>query len=178
MLEKENIRVKATRDVPSFAEAVQQNVRVIEVKAAFKAEFLVGKTFLDKEAARLQIQSFRTTKNIPFEFLKSDESYIKLICKHFRNYRSARKGENAEDAGNDKGSESGVQRTNRTTGRTGCSAFAYLRKDTRAIGQSWTIRFSRFEHNHPLSLKAEDQELAISLMRAGTTPSGTLKQIV
>lgn len=92
----------------------------------------------------------------------------------------------AVDAGNDEGLESGVQRPNRTTGRTGCSAFVYVRKDARAIGQPWTIRSSCFEHNHPLSedkrvydnnkkLEAEDQELAISLMRAGTTPSETLK---
>ncbi|KAG2209242.1 hypothetical protein INT47_005534 [Mucor saturninus] len=111
-----------------------------------------------------------------------------MICKHFGKYRAANKGEDEEDMGTGEGLESVAQHPNRTTGRTGCSTFIYVRKDTTAVGQSWTIRTSCFEHTHPLSedrrayhnnrkLNAEDGELAISLMRAGTTPSKTLKML-
>ncbi|KAG2206102.1 hypothetical protein INT47_003751 [Mucor saturninus] len=135
-------------------------------KAAFEAEFPEGKTFADKDTARLEIQSFSKANNIPFETCKSDKSYIKMICKHFGKYRAAKKGEDEEDIGTGKGLES----------------------DTRAVGQPWTIRTSCFEHNHPLSedrrafhnnrkFNAEDGELAIRLMRAGTTPSKTLKML-
>ncbi|KAG2190702.1 hypothetical protein INT47_011360 [Mucor saturninus] len=184
--EEEDTSIEATRHVSSFAETVSINERVIELKAAFEAEFPVGKTFVEKDTARLEIQSFSKENNIPFETFKSDKPYIKMICKHFGKYRAAKKGE--EDIGTGEGLESVAQRPNQTTGRTGCSAFVYVRKDARAVGQPWTIRTSCFEHNHPMSedrrayhnnrkLNAEDQELAISLMRAGTTPSETLKML-
>lgn len=91
-----------------------------------------------------------------------------------------------KDAVDDDDLENSIQRPNRTTGRTGCSAFIYIRKDVKLAGEPWTVRSSCFEHNHPLSedkrayhsnrkLNADDQEFAISLMRGGTTPSETLK---
>ena len=90
--EEEDVSVEATRHVSSFAETVSINERVIELKAAFEAEFPVGKTFVDKDTARLEIQSFSKANNIPFETCKSDKSYIKMICKHFGKYRAAKKG--------------------------------------------------------------------------------------
>ncbi|KAG2198400.1 hypothetical protein INT47_009805 [Mucor saturninus] len=74
-----------------------------------------------------------------------------MIWKHCGKYRAAKKGEDEEDIGTGKGLESVAQRPNRTTGRTECSAFVYVRKDARAGGQPWTIRSSCFEHNHLLS---------------------------
>ncbi|KAG2203128.1 hypothetical protein INT47_004935, partial [Mucor saturninus] len=167
--QEEDISVETTRQVSSFAETVSIIERVMELKAAFEAEFPVGKAFVDKDIARLEIQSFIKTNKIPFETCKSNTSYIKMICKHFGKYRAAKKGEDEEDFGTGEGLESVAQRSNQTTGRTGCSAFDMF-------------------HNHPLSedrrayhnnrnLNAEDQELAISLMRAGTTPSETLKML-
>ncbi|KAG2194330.1 hypothetical protein INT47_000257, partial [Mucor saturninus] len=184
--EEEDISVDATRHVSSFAETVSINKRVIELKAAFKAELPVGKTFVDKDTARRQIQSFSKANNIPFETFKSDKSYIKMICKPFGKYRAAKKGKDEEDIGTGEGLESVAQRLNRTTGRTGCSSFVYARTDARAVGQPWTIRNSCSEYNcHELTrpvyclhnLDAEDQELAISLMRVVTTPSETLKML-
>ncbi|KAG2214023.1 hypothetical protein INT47_001294 [Mucor saturninus] len=150
--EMEDISVKATRHVPSFAETVSVNERVANAKAIFEAEFPVGKAFADKEIARLEIQYFSKANNIPFETFKCDKSYIKMVCKHFGKYRTAKKGEDEKDAVNDDELENSVQRPNRTTGRTGCSAFVYIRKNVKlAGGEPWTVRSSCFEHNHPLS---------------------------
>ncbi|KAG2199368.1 hypothetical protein INT47_001550 [Mucor saturninus] len=121
--EEEDISVEATRYVSSFAETVSINERVIELKAAFEVEFPLGKTFVDKDTARLEIQSFSKANKIPFETCKSDKTYIKMICKHFGKYRAAKKGEDEEDFGTGEGLASVAQRPNRTIGRTGCSAF-------------------------------------------------------
>ncbi|KAG2201556.1 hypothetical protein INT47_007433, partial [Mucor saturninus] len=151
--EEEDISVGATRHVSSFAETVSTNERVIELKAALEAEFPVGKTFADKDIARLEMQSFSKANNIPFETFKSDKSYIKMIFKHFDKYRAAKKGEDEEDIGTGEGLE-------------------VLRNDPIEPLEEQGARHSY------MFLNSEDQELAISLMRAGTTPSETLKCVV
>ncbi|KAI7888884.1 uncharacterized protein EV154DRAFT_516248 [Mucor mucedo] len=63
--------------VPSFVKTIGSSVAVVGLKEDFEKEFPKKKTFADKNSARAQIQ-------------ESDKVYIKLVCKHFGDYRSTR----------------------------------------------------------------------------------------
>jgi hypothetical protein len=90
-VEEEENSVEATCVLPSFIETVSIDERAAELKSLFENEFPIGKSFLDKADARFQIQKFSRANNIPFETIRSDATYIKMVCKHFGCYRTGRK---------------------------------------------------------------------------------------
>lgn len=91
--EEEDISVIATSDVPTYSETVQDDTIAQSVKATFLNELPLGKTFADKDSARVYVQQVSEKCNTPFGTDKSDHKYIKLVCRHYGNYRSARKNE-------------------------------------------------------------------------------------
>lgn len=91
--EEEDISTISTIDVPSYSETAQHDEKAEMAKATFLKELPVGKEFVDKDSARVFIQRIGEECNTPFETDKSDREYIKLVCKHYGNYRSARKNE-------------------------------------------------------------------------------------
>ena len=89
--EEEEVSVYATRDVPSYSETSHDDQTSQFVKADFLEKFPVGKEFVDKDSARVAIQALGAKHNIPFGAAKSDALYIKLVCKHYGDYRSGKK---------------------------------------------------------------------------------------
>ncbi|KAG2193955.1 hypothetical protein INT47_003525 [Mucor saturninus] len=167
--------------VPSFEDTVGSSEAVVSMKEAFEKEFPAKKTFADKNSARAEIQKFCKAQNIPFETLRSDKVYIKLVCKHFGDYRSTRgvKKDGSDDEG-------GFKRPNRKTGKVGCTAFIHLKMDVKDVQKRWFVSKTCFEHTHPVSnnrkmyhvnrkLEADDQEFAIKMMQSGSTPSAVLE---
>ncbi|GAA5796821.1 hypothetical protein HPULCUR_002199 [Helicostylum pulchrum] len=87
----EESSVEATRGLPSFIETVSCYERIEALAALFEKEFPVGKSFLDKEDARFQIQKISRANNILFETIRSNEKYVKKRYKYFGSYRTGRK---------------------------------------------------------------------------------------
>ncbi|KAG2199328.1 hypothetical protein INT47_012962 [Mucor saturninus] len=167
--------------VPSFEDTVGSSEAVVGMKEAFEKEFPTKKTFADKNSARAEMQEFCKAQNIPFETLRSDKVYIKLVCKNFGDYSSTR---GVEKDGND--DEGGFKRPNRKTGKVGCTAFIHPKMDLKDVEKRWFVSKTCLEHTHPVSnnrkmyhvnrkLEADDQESAIKMMQSGSTPSAVLE---
>ena len=89
--EDEDVSTHATRDVPSYLETSRDDKTSEVVKADFLEKIPISKEFVDKDSARIAIQRLGNQHNIPFGTAKSDGIYIKLICKHYGDYRSGKK---------------------------------------------------------------------------------------
>ncbi|KAG2197294.1 hypothetical protein INT47_011000 [Mucor saturninus] len=169
--------------VTSFEETVGSSEAVASMKKAFENEFLWNKRFADKNSAKVEIQDFCKSKNIPFETLRSDKVYLKLVCKHFGRYRNTRGEKNDEKVG-----KGVLKRPNRKTGKIGCTAFIHIKMDTKDVERHWFVYKRCFDHCHPVSdnrrlyhvnrkLEADDQEFAIKMMQSGRTPSVVLEML-
>ncbi|KAI7871390.1 uncharacterized protein EV154DRAFT_570636 [Mucor mucedo] len=115
------------------------------MKEAFEKEFSKKKTFGHKNSARAEIQEFCKAQNIQFQTLRSAKVYVKLVCKHFGDYRSTRGVENGND------DEGGFKRPNRKTGKVGCTAFIHLKIVLKDVENRWFVIKTCFEHTHPVS---------------------------
>ncbi|KAG2198381.1 hypothetical protein INT47_009786 [Mucor saturninus] len=110
-------------------------------------------------SAKYEIQEFCKSQNMPFETLRSDKVYLKLVCKHFGEYRNTR--------GEEKGSNDGegvLKRPNRKTVKVGCTAFIHIKLDTKDVNNRWYVNKACFDHTHPM-------------MQSGSTPSAVLEML-
>lgn len=80
--------LRATEEVPSFSQTVDIDEVSRNVKSIFLEKIPVGKKFVDKHTARVSVQEISNDCNIPFVTEKSDKEYIKMVCKHYGDYRS------------------------------------------------------------------------------------------
>ncbi|KAG2200570.1 hypothetical protein INT47_012356 [Mucor saturninus] len=76
--------------IPSFEETVGSSEAVVSIKEPFGKEFPGSKKFADKQPAKYEIQEFCKSQNKPFETLRNDKVYLKLVCKLFGEYRNTR----------------------------------------------------------------------------------------
>ncbi|KAG2208708.1 hypothetical protein INT47_007807 [Mucor saturninus] len=76
--------------VPSFEETVGSSKTVVSTKEAFEKESPGFKTFAENQSAEHEFQEFYKSQNIPFGTLRSNKVYLKLVYKHFGEYRNTR----------------------------------------------------------------------------------------
>lgn len=90
VLDNDNVNVKSETKVEVFNSGTSKHVPEFDI-AEFEKAFPVGKTFRSKNEAIDEIKQFGRQYSILFTTVKSDKRYIKMGCKHFGNYRAAKK---------------------------------------------------------------------------------------